>query len=131
MVEPWYWEFLPQPQLCSYLGSHPSPWVWDDITFTLGNGSDLEGRDWWFIIKSSLFCSTTKTHDINSKYFVNLHSRYYYCSSTFEAWNVVKVFSNMFSSMIYSPHSLNWELILNNVKLYSLIVLKYCNLKCI
>ena len=40
---------------------------------------------------------------------------------------------NIFSSMSYfvtlCPHSFNWEMILNNAKLYSLIVLKSCNLR--
>ena len=42
-----------------------------------------------------------------------------------------KVFFNMFSSMIFSPHNFNWELILKSVELYSLTVLKSCNFRCI
>ena len=117
--------FLPQP--CH----HPSPRVWDNIAFTLENRSNLVGRDYWFLIKSSLFCLTTRRHDINSKYFLNLRSRYCYCRSTFEAWNVVKVFSNLSSSVIFSPHNFNWSLILKSVELHSLTILKSCNLKCI
>ena len=98
---------------------------------TSRNGSDSVGRDWWFLIKSSLFCSATRRHDINSEYFVNLHSRYCCCRSTFEAWSVVKVFFNMSSSVIFSPHNFNWELILKSAELYSLTVLKSCNLRCI
>ena len=42
---------------------------------------------------------------------------------------MVNVFSSMSSPVTFSPHSFNWELILNNAKLYSLIVLKSYNLK--
>ena len=62
-----------------------------------------------------------------SKYFVNLRSWYYCCTSTFKAWNVVKKIFFRF----FSPHNFNWELILKSAKLYSLIVLKSYNLKCI
>ena len=37
---------------------------------------------------------------------------------------MVNVFSSLSSSMTFSPHSFNWEIILNNAKLYSLTVLK-------
>ena len=55
------------------------------ITLTSGNGSDSVGRDWWFFISSSLFCSATRKHDINSEYLVNMRSLYCYCSSTLAA----------------------------------------------
>ena len=103
---------------------------WDDIAFSSRNSLDVVGRDWWFLIKNSLFCLVTRRHDINPKDFVNIHSRYCCCRSTFEAWNVVKVFSNMSSFMIFfSPCNFNWEPILNNAELYSLTILKSCNLK--
>ena len=101
------------------------------ILFILGNGVEPVGRDWWFLNKSSLFCSTTRRHDISSEYFSNLHSRYCYCRSLFEAWNVVNVFSNMSSSVTFSPHNFNCEVILISAKLYSLTLLKSCNLRCI
>ena len=37
---------------------------------------------------------------------------------------MVNIFSSMSSSMTFSPHSFNREIILNNAKLYSLTVLK-------
>lgn len=99
------------------------------IPFTLGNGVEPVGRDWWFLNKSSLFCSTTRRHDISSEYFLNLRSQYCCCRSIFEAWNAVKVFSNISSSVTFSPHNFNWEVILNNAELYSLALLKSCSLR--
>ena len=37
---------------------------------------------------------------------------------------MVKVFFSISSSMTFSQHSFNWELILNNTEFYSLTVLK-------
>ena len=42
-----------------------------------------------------------------------------------------KSFSNMSSSLIFFLHNFNWELILKSAELYSLTVLKSCNLRCI
>ena len=44
---------------------------------------------------------------------------------------MVNVFSSMSSFVTFSPHILNWELILNDAELYSPTILKSCNLKCI
>ena len=35
--------------------TRPHLWVWDNIAFTFENDSNLVGRDWWFLIKSSFF----------------------------------------------------------------------------
>ena len=81
------------------------PWVWDDIAFTSGNGLDPVGQDRWFLIKSLLFCLATRKHDINSEYFVNQCFGYCCCKSISKAWNVVKVFFNMSTSMIFFLHT--------------------------
>ena len=127
--EPWYRGFLPWPWSCPR--PRPHPWVWDDIAFTSGNGLDPIGQDWWFLIKSSLFCLATRRHDINLDYFINLPSRYCCCRSTFEAWNVVKNFLTCLLLWFFFLHNFNWELILKSAELYSLTVLKSYNLKCI
>ena len=42
---------------------------------------------------------------------------------------MMNVFSSMSSSVTFSPHSFNWELILYKAELYSLAILKSCNLR--
>ena len=44
---------------------------------------------------------------------------------------MVNGFSSMSSYVTFSPHNFNWKLILNNAELYSLTILKSCNLRCI
>ena len=104
----------------------PCPWPLfpsffsNDIWFTSRNGVEPVGGDWWFLNRSSLFCSATRRHDISFEYFSNLRSRYCCCKSIFKAWNLVNVFSNMSSSVTFSPHNFNCEVILSSVELYSL-----------
>ena len=92
--------FLPWPRPCPCL----LPQVWDNIAFTSRNDLDPIGLDWWFLIKSSLFCSTTRRHDINLEYFVNLRSQYCCYNNTFEVWNVVQIFSSIFFYVIFFLH---------------------------
>ena len=51
-------------------------------------------------------------------------SRYCCWSKTLLVWNVENVFSNMSASVIVSPHSFNFETILNRAELYSSTDLK-------
>ena len=74
-------------------------------------------RQWWFFNNISLFCSTTRIHEINYKYLVKWHSWYCCCKSTSEAWKVVNVFSTISSLVTFSPQNFNYELILNRVEL--------------
>ena len=60
-----------------------------------------------------------------------MRSRYCCCRSIFEGWNVENIFSNMSSSVLFSPHNFNFELILKSAELYSATLLKSCSLKLI
>ena len=113
---PLFWLFLSRPR--------PRPlfpqFLSNDIPFTSGNGVELVRQDQLFLNRSSLFCLTTRRHDVSSKYFWNLRFWYCYCKSIFEAWNVLNVYFNMSSSAIFSPHNLNCEVILNSAELWPL-----------
>ena len=122
---PLFWLFLPCPRPRFLF----PPFHSKDIPFTSNNGVESVCWDRWFLNRSSLFCSATRRHDISSEYFWNLHSWYCFCRSIFQAWNLVNVFSNMSSSVIFSPLNLNCEGILNSIELYSLTLLKSCNLR--
>jgi hypothetical protein len=63
------------------------------------------GLDWWFFIKNSLFYLATRKHEINSEYLLKLRSLYFCCSTIFETWKVDNVFSNIWFSVIFSPHN--------------------------
>lgn len=89
-----------------------------------GNNIYFLGQDWWFFISSSLFCSATKSTYISWLYSVKPRALYCYCKSTLDAWNVLKVFSSISSSLMVSSQSFIWEVILNKSELHSAIDLK-------
>jgi hypothetical protein len=68
---------------------------WTNISFTLGNDFEPVGWDWWFFIKSLLFCSTTRRHDINFEYLLKLHSLYCCYKTIFKARKEENIFSNI------------------------------------
>jgi hypothetical protein len=104
---------------------------WTKVPFTSRNGLEPVGWDWWFFIKSLLFCSVTKKkHEISSEYLLKLHSLYCCCGTIFEAWKVKNVIFNIWYHVIFSPHNLSYEVILKGAELYSLTDLKSYNLKC-
>ena len=115
----------PRPQLRSHSLPRPHPYprpcpcprVCTNVALASGNDIDLVGRDWWFFNKSSLFCLASRIYEINSNYLGKRCSWYCYYKSTFEAWKVVNVFSSISSSVTFSPHNFNCELILNRVEL--------------
>ncbi|XP_072089492.1 uncharacterized protein [Arachis hypogaea] len=55
----------------------------------------------------------------------------FFVRSTFEAWKVEKVFSNISWSVIFSPHNFIREVIRNIAELYSFMDLKFCKRKCV
>lgn len=65
-----------------------------------GIATSLVGQDWRFFIKRSLFFSATIQEDIklvlNTVVLSCSHARYCCCSSIFEAWEVVNVFSCLY-----------------------------------
>jgi len=79
--------------------SYLYPWFflvfWTKVPFTSGNGLEPVGWDWCFFIKSSLFYSATRRHEISFEYLLKLHSRYCCCMIIFEAWKVENVSSSI------------------------------------
>ena len=61
--------------------------------------------------------------------FVYWRALYCCCKTVLEAWNVVNVFSNISSSLIFSPHNFNCEVIQYSAELYSCTNLKSCSLR--
>lgn len=89
------------------------------------------GRSTFMIFyQKTIMLFNNKTCKINSKYFLNSISRYYYYrNSILEAWKMENIFSDILWSVIFCPHSFNFEIILNMTESYLVIFLKSCNLK--
>ena len=76
-----------------------------------------------------LFCHKQARYQIRILF--NPFFRYCCCRSTLDACKVENVFSNIYSSVTFSPHNFNIEVILNTNELYAVRNLKSRERKCI
>jgi len=93
---------------------------WTNVPFTSRNGLEPVGWDWWFFIKSLLFCLVIKKHEISFEYLLKLRSLYCCCGTIFEAWKVKNVFSNIWFTTqfeLWGNFKRSWIIFTNRFKI--------------